>query len=545
MRMRETSLRRFEWVAAAIITLAIVYLHYVTAVSAGALWRDEANTIALASMPSLSDVWKNLQFESFPLLWLLIVRACAGLAGPMNDAAFRVLGFCVGVGLAGALWFNARSFNKRPPLLSLSLLALSPAVIRYGDSMRAYGFGMLLSVLACALLWRFVESPAPLRFAAAAAAAVCSVQTLFYNAVLLLAFCCGGAAVMIRGRRWRDAALVLLIGLFAAISLLPYLVTIKQAGAWSIIVRSDNYSFRWFCTKLNESIISAGVFLPPLWGILFVTAVVACLAAQLRRTHAYISPRQRDAALFALVTLIVGSLVYYVFLRSLSYPTQAWYYLSLLALIATSFDLAASVWTGQRKAFRAALAASVIVLAAAVFVPNLKAARLRMTNIDIVAGTLASIARPGDFVLVNPWYYGVSFRRYYIGPAQWTTIPPISPLLLHRYDLIKEKMMMPDQAEPITPLLTRLGEVLRSGNRVYVVGSLPFLQPGEQPLVLPPAPQSGSGWAEGPYISQWAQFTAFFVQHHASNVGIVPVDLTQPVNAFERPLLLVIEGWNE
>jgi hypothetical protein len=39
-----------------------------TAMHAGPLWRDETNTFNLAHMPSLRDIWHNLQFDSFPLL---------------------------------------------------------------------------------------------------------------------------------------------------------------------------------------------------------------------------------------------------------------------------------------------------------------------------------------------------------------------------------------------------------------------------------------------------------------------------------------------
>ena len=46
-----------------------------TAMNAGPLWRDETNTFNLAHMPSLRDIWHNMQFDSFPLLWPLLVSA--------------------------------------------------------------------------------------------------------------------------------------------------------------------------------------------------------------------------------------------------------------------------------------------------------------------------------------------------------------------------------------------------------------------------------------------------------------------------------------
>ena len=60
--------------SAALIGTAFSALLVLTAMNAGPLWRDETNTFNLARMPSFRDIWNNLRFESFPLLWPLVVR---------------------------------------------------------------------------------------------------------------------------------------------------------------------------------------------------------------------------------------------------------------------------------------------------------------------------------------------------------------------------------------------------------------------------------------------------------------------------------------
>src|SRR6266516_4425416 len=62
-----------ETVAALIGTAFSAILLVLTAMNAGPLWRDETNTFNLAHMPSFRDIWNNLQFESFPLPWPLVV----------------------------------------------------------------------------------------------------------------------------------------------------------------------------------------------------------------------------------------------------------------------------------------------------------------------------------------------------------------------------------------------------------------------------------------------------------------------------------------
>ena len=57
-----------ETSAALIGTVFSAMLLVLTAMNAGPLWRDESATFNLAHMPSLRDVWHNLQFDSFPAL---------------------------------------------------------------------------------------------------------------------------------------------------------------------------------------------------------------------------------------------------------------------------------------------------------------------------------------------------------------------------------------------------------------------------------------------------------------------------------------------
>src|SRR6266568_1751324 len=93
-----------EAVVALAGTVFSATLLVLTAMYAGPLWRDETNTINMAQMPSLKELWGNLPCESFPPLWLLLLRGCGwlGLAG--NDAGIRVLGLYVGLFFLASLW---------------------------------------------------------------------------------------------------------------------------------------------------------------------------------------------------------------------------------------------------------------------------------------------------------------------------------------------------------------------------------------------------------------------------------------------------------
>ncbi len=537
-----STLRRAEAGVAALLTLAIIWLHFIAATSEGALWRDEANTVGLATLPTLGDVWRNLQYDSFPILWVVMVREFAAVVGPMNDPAFRALGFCAGAAVVAALWFNALTFRHSFPLLSLALLGMSPSLILWGDSVRAYGFGVFLILLTGALLWRFVEKPSANRFMVAALAAIASVHTLFYNSILLLAFCAGAVAVCAQKRALRSAVLVLLIGALAAISLAPYAETIRNAGSWNALVQMPDYTFDWFYLKLDETLRPAGSWAITVWFQLFVLAIAGGLIALGRHRQLGLSQPKREAALFSLVTLVVGVPALFFFLDVLSYYTQPWYYLALLALVAVCIDSLFGALIDVPTA-RIARIAIVLLIAGATFFPAARAVRTRLTNVDLVASRLRQIAQPGDFVLVNPSYNGVSFDRYYRGPAPWMTIPPIAYHRFHRYDLLKQRMMTRDQTASIRPATDRAGEALRMGHRVFVVGGLEFPPAGERPKVLPAAPLPGDRWPEDVYRSQWSSMVGYFLQHHATTLEVVPVRTRGRVSRYENLPLLAARGW--
>ena len=86
------------------------------------------------TLPSFGEVLHFLDYDSFPILFFAVLRGWSGVFGSDNDTALRALGCIIGLAVLGALWFNARAFGIRWPVLSLALIGLNPMLIRYGDS---------------------------------------------------------------------------------------------------------------------------------------------------------------------------------------------------------------------------------------------------------------------------------------------------------------------------------------------------------------------------------------------------------------------------
>src|SRR6266487_107702 len=229
-------LRYSNWIAAALVTLFAAYLHVLFFLNAGGLWRDEADLVHLSLLPSVSEVWQNLPHDSCPILMHLAVRAWSAAGFGNTDPSLRVLGLYVGLFLLLAFWLASWTMRNGARLLAVTLAGLNVTTIRAGDSLRGYGLGSALAVLTLALVWRLACRPSLAVFSCAVAVAVLSVHTLYQNAFLLFAACCGGFVVCAVERRWRDTLPIFAVGAAAAVSLLPYIPLIARAH-WYVMFK--------------------------------------------------------------------------------------------------------------------------------------------------------------------------------------------------------------------------------------------------------------------------------------------------------------------
>ena len=520
-----------------LVTLASVYLHMVQARVAGGLWRDEVVSVQVANLPTLAGTWRYLEFDSYPILFHLLLRGWCALFGA-GDVSLRVLGAAVGCSVLGALWAAGRTLGVRAPIFALVLLALNPMVIRFGDSMRAYGLGCALALVSLAAVWNVARSERPgwRRVLWAMAAAVLSVQCLYHNAALLLAACLGGAVVAMWNRRPAVAAVTVAVGVPAAASLLPYLPIIARTRHWSILMKFPvTVSWLWSrLTAVTGAPDPVGVWL---WSALFVGALGVAGAARWRDRAA-----GADRRVFAAVALVAGTALYGGFLFAVGYITQPWYYLALLAFAGVCLD---AVY-GQRddapgwRALRLAVALSFALI---VFEQSHARLRVRSTNIDLLAARLNGEATGRDLIVVNRWECGIGMNRYYHGPARMMTVPPLDDHLVHRYDVVMAMMAQPD---PLRPLFDAMTETLQRGGRVWLVGPRNLPEPGQPFQVPPPAWTDAAGrWHPGPSYADWALQTNEFLVRHVTLGALVGIPSREIVSEYENVPLGWFSGWQE
>jgi hypothetical protein len=514
--------------------LTSVALHFTALLHSGGLWRDEANSVNISALPSLGAIWEKLPFDSFPVLWLLVLRVWSFLGFGSTDLSLRLLGFIVSLGILGALWHTGRTLAVRLPFIAIALFAMCPTVFAC-DSLRAWGLGIFLILLALAAMWRVLENPAPRRMASCSVIIILSAQCLYHNSFLILAICTGAAATGLYRRDLKLTAFPLAAGTLAALSMLPYLSTILRFRDFTVIQRFP-VSLPWIWYKFHSAIEPSGLILISVWVILAFIAVVVFTRRSFRDAQTG-ADREKEQAVFLLATMLTAIVSYAAFIRILSLPTQAWYYLPLMAVMAVIIDKGVDLICRNSVAGRTIRMLFSIGLAVFAFTGLWNTVHVRRTNMDVLAAKLGTLADKKDLIVVSPFYYGISFERYYDGAAAWTTLPEVADHSVHRYDLLKNKMA---EKEPIRPVLRKITGTLRAGHRVWLVGGLQPPPPGGGSGALPPAPDSPYGWSEEAYQTAWSQEAAFTLRSDSRPLKRIPLPGVGRVSEFENPPLFMV-----
>jgi hypothetical protein len=458
--------------------------------------------------------------DSFPILLPLLVRGWSALGLAGSDLNLRLLGILIGLGMTGALWLAAWTARRAPPLLSLTLLGISGTAIFWEDYLRAYALGSLLILLTLSAMCFLLGKPTWRRTGILSVVAVLGVQALYPNAVFFASIGLGGWMVCWLRKDKGTALKILAAGLVAVISLLPYLGCVlkwRQSTAvirpgFSLVAAADNFNaiaafplpqYVWVWKLLGLAVVGLGA------------AAFFRLPRQSVRSGDRMTPGELQV--FASVTLLAALAGYFSFLYFAALITSPWYFLPLLALGAVCFDLGVPVTTLPR--LLRTIVFGVLIATAVIAVPF--AARnlnCRFTNVDLVAKRLIEEISPQDYVVVTPWYLGISFDRYYKGAAAWDTLPPVADHSTYRFDLVP---VAKETAHAAQPVLDHIARTLQAGHRVWIVGWMRVPAPGRQA-----ATEAGR-----------------FIAAHSQSFAALDLNLKGPTSDYEDESLLRASGW--
>jgi hypothetical protein len=547
--------QRIEPAVALALTLFVAILLACVALNAGGLWRDEANSINLAQMPTLKELWHNLRFDSCPLLWPLLLRVWTilGLAG--TDLGIRLLGLMVGLSFLASLWLCVRWIGGRAPVISIALLGSLPAFINIVGANRAYGLASTLLLLNFGAVWRVVQLPSRDRVIIGAVAAILFVHCIYYNGVFLYAMLFAAAIVVIQRRDWKTLSVLGGIGAVTGLSMLIYVPMILKESSHAALTQVP---LGWWnlWTKLNVAVTqpsgTQGSLSPDLriwvWIVLLLLGVVTTIVVQGRWTRQsdgfhFSRATQGSAearahlALYGSLSMLCGIVGYGCFLLKVQLPTESWYYVEALTLCAISIEGTLGRCLEAFRPWGVMRICCVILIMSWGGSSSVDEALTRRTNIDVIAAKLRSEARQGDLVLVyGPWE-GITFERYYQGVARWMTVPPIDSHKVHRADLVIQKI---NDSQPLASTFVAIDETLASGHAVWVVGQVELAR---KALPLPHSPNRPIKWGLGAYFGNWSAQVMAHVLAQSRPVATGSLSLGRPVNKLEDlPLMRFVKN---
>ena len=399
--------------------------------------------------------------------------------------------------------------------------------------MRAYGLGCFFILATLSMVFSLAKRPTWPGFILAAGAAILSVQTLFQNAFLLLAICCGGWMVCAKRRNWKAASQVLGIGVLSALSLLPYVKGIRESQAWWAVQKTGFIpGFVW--QNLNTALGSPYDWQVWLWIAAVMAAIVLTLVWLFRREW-----DGRETAIYFGCTLIVALPSFLFFLWHSQMPTQIWYFLPITVLAAVCVDRTFQT-SGSKRFGMLRLTLFTVLLGITIPTTRQNLAQV-LTNVDLIANRVAAEASAQDLVILDPWHCGTSFRRYYNGSARWTSIPPLDDYEIQRFDQLRVRMM---SGEPIKDLLAACAETLAGGHRVWMVG-YGFQIPIAAPASLPPAPASVYGWRDMAYELVWSGQVFHQASMDATGVSRFTTEPALSVSGYEPLECYIFAGKRE
>jgi mannosyltransferase len=399
--------------AVAVVGIALSF------VSRGALWLDEAQTVAIATLP-VRELFDALREDGSPPLYYLVLHAWAAAFGS-STASVRALSGIFAVASLPAIWLLARRVgDRRTAGSAVVLLATSPFAIRYATEARMYSLVVFLVLVGALAIDGARRVPSRARLASVGALSAALLLT-HYWAIYLVAVVLAVAAVDARRRRAAfRLPVAIAVGALAFVPWLPSFVhQLRSTGApWAARANLGDLVDVLQGYGAPYGLDSAGW---TLWLLLAGLAVLGVFGSR-RRSGAIELRWRRSGAASALGAVVAGTLSLALLAGMVGdSPVTGRYTAVVFPLVVVLAAIGLD---------RLSVPASTVVLALAAVSGVLggwDASMTQRTAAPRVAGEIDRRASSADLVLYCPDQLGPSTSRLLRRDHRQGTFPSFAP----------------------------------------------------------------------------------------------------------------------
>ncbi len=377
----------------------------------GGLWRDEAEFVAVATLPSVRESVAFLAHqESHPPLFYLLARSWFGLAGAHDTGALALALVFVVASIPAAYWAGRTFGGPRCGALAALMVSVNPSLIVFGSTVRPYGFLGVLTLISTVLAYRMVTT-AEARWPALGYTAVASVMVYTHHWSWLV-IGGQGLALGVMGGAWagpRRAARLLAAQAAVLVLYLPWVSILAEQVRHGGHPAAD--------APVGELMGRGASQLLTVPAALGVPLLMASLMV-----HWWGRPKAESPGP---VGVLVGIPALSVAVASVASVASDLVLPWSVSIVVPLLIVGLAVAIGTRRAGRPGLAAAGLqVLWLAAFA--LAAVRVSLpprSNTRAVARVVRASIEPHDRIVLIPGYNGPSFYRYFGRWDLMTSLP--------------------------------------------------------------------------------------------------------------------------
>jgi uncharacterized membrane protein len=380
------------------------------------LWSDEMVSVSLARMPVTEMIRRNVDLQTNPPLFELILHGWIKLLGD-SEVAVRALPALLGIaGVFVAYVLVRRLIGWRAGLAAMLLAAVSPVLVEYAQECRAYTLSIFLGLLSCDLFVRLLRRPNQRLQVAYVLVSALALYAHLFAAFTLLA---QHLAYLLQLRRRRDRLPLrprawLMSNVAIACLFAPFAATVIH---WA---RNVSGQFPVKSVTLDDVARSYWIYGGSTGLFILIIALVAFGVAHLRRTR-------RRTGLALLLGLMLLPVVMPVIIAMLSRPVYMPRY-GMMASVALC-ALAGAGAVALPRVLGVAMLAAIVVIS-----PFATAADISKADWREAGDFLTRNMRPNDLAVVSAsaskrlFNYYVDRDDVVLRPVDTPTLPVTLPL---------------------------------------------------------------------------------------------------------------------